>query len=178
MTQNDALLTREIAKEVINELINQRLIKNSDLTPHKKTEQLLYYYLDFKAGIKIKEETIFTIEVEGLPKRSNSITSFSGIMGGEFESELEKKETRLEELRRSVELTKKAIRLIDSNLELIKDDKYYDIIPLKYWKGKTHEEIAEILGKDPTCITKNKNRLISKMKVTLFSDDVIKEIFL
>lgn len=177
MTQREAQLMREISKETIKELLNQNLIKKSDLTPHKKTEQLLYYYPNFKEGIKLKEETIFTIEIEGLPKRSSSVTTFSGIMGGEFESELEKKETRLDELRRSVELTKKVINLVDNTLKLIKDDKYYDVIPLKYWEGKTHEEISEIMNKEISTITKNKNRLISKLKVTLFSDDVIKEIF-
>ena len=44
-------------------------------------------------------------------------------------------------------------------------------------EGKTHEEIAEILGKDVSWISKNKNRLISKLKIILFSDDVLKEIF-
>ena len=177
MTQREAQLMREIAKETINELLNQNLIKKSELTPHKKTEQLLYYFPDFKEGLKIKEETIFDIEIDGIPKKSNSVTIFSGIMGGEFESELEKKETRLDELRRSVELTKKVINLIESTLNLIKDDKYYDVIPLKYWEGKTHEEIAEIFNKEVSTISKNKIRLISKIKVTLFSDDVIREIF-
>ena len=170
-------LINETVKKTIAEIKKEKLIKTTDFTAHKKTEQLLYCYMDFKAGIKIKEETIFTIEMEGLPKKSNSVTTFSGIMGGEFVTELEKKETKLEELRRSVELTKKVINLIDSTMELIKDDKYYDIIPLKYWEGKSHEEIAEVFQKDVSTITKNKNRLIRKLKVTLFSDDVIKEIF-
>ena len=47
---------------------------------------------------------------------------------------------------------------------------------IESWR-KNHEEIAEILGKDVSWISKNKNRLISKLKIILFSDDVLKEIF-
>lgn len=169
-------LINETVNKMISELKKEKMIKTTEFTAHKKTEQLLYLYPNFKSGIKLKEEKIFEIETEGMQMKSRSITTFSGISGGEFESELDKKENKLNELRESIFLTKKVIGLMEWALETIEGDKHYDIIPLKYWEGKSHEEIAEVLGFEVSTITKNKNRLIGKLKVTMFSDDVIKEI--
>jgi len=48
---------------------------------------------------------------------------------------------------------------------------------MKYFESKTREEIAEELEVDVSTITRNKNRLINTLKITLFSDEVIYELF-
>ena len=74
--------------------------------------------------------------------------------------------------------TKKLVREIDMALEDIKDDLYYDIIIMSYFEGRSREYMAEYFDTTVTTISRNKNRLINKLKARLFSDDVIMEVFL
>ena len=74
--------------------------------------------------------------------------------------------------------TKKLVSMIDAALYEIKDDIYYDIIPLIYFEGNTREFVAEYFDTTVTTISRNNTRLINKLKVRLFSDDVIYELFL
>lgn len=74
--------------------------------------------------------------------------------------------------------TQKLIRVMERELEALKDDPYFEVIPMIYFDGMTREEIAEVFDVNYRTITRNKNRLINKLKVVLFSDDVIKELFL
>ena len=74
--------------------------------------------------------------------------------------------------------TVKLVKKIDAALNTIKDDIYYEIIPMYYFENKTREVIAEYFNTTVTTISRNKTRLINKIKPILFSDDVIYELFL
>ncbi len=74
--------------------------------------------------------------------------------------------------------TQKLINKIDEAMNTIKDDAYYDVITLYYFDGCTREEVAEDYDTTVTTISRNKTRLVNKLKVALFSDDVIYELFL
>lgn len=74
--------------------------------------------------------------------------------------------------------TLKLVSKIDDALKEIEDDIYYDIIPLTYFKNETRENIAEIFNTTERTISRNKGRLVNQLKVKLFSDDVIYELFL
>ena len=74
--------------------------------------------------------------------------------------------------------TQKLINIIETADESIKDDIYYDIIPMFYVDGKTREEIAEYFDCDVKTITRNKRRLVNELKVVIFSDETIEELFL
>lgn len=74
--------------------------------------------------------------------------------------------------------TIKLVKEIEAALEEITDDVYYDIIPMYYFEGKTREDVAEYFDTTVTTISRNKSRLINKLKVRLFSDDFIYELFL
>lgn len=76
------------------------------------------------------------------------------------------------------ELTKKLIGILDEELKKLEDDPYYDIIPMSYFENATYEDIAEYFDVSTRTVMRNKIRLINKLKVVLFSDDVITEIFL
>ena len=69
------------------------------------------------------------------------------------------------------------ISRIDNALDLIRDDIYYQVVPLYYFDNWTRERIAEYFDTSVTTISRNKTRLIDKLKVTLFSTDAIKEIY-
>lgn len=74
--------------------------------------------------------------------------------------------------------TQKLVKKIDEALSSIKDDIYYEIIPMVYFDGETRETVAEYFDTTVTTISRNKNRLVNKLKVRLCSDDVIYELFL
>lgn len=73
--------------------------------------------------------------------------------------------------------TQKMVRIINEALEDIRDDIYYEIIPLYYFKGWTREAIADHFRTTERTISRNKNRLINRMKARIFSDSVIRELF-
>lgn len=76
------------------------------------------------------------------------------------------------------QLTKKLMKILDKELEALRDDPYYEIIPMIYFENQTREEVAEYFDVNCRTVTRNKNRLVNQLKVVLFSDDVITELFL
>ena len=75
------------------------------------------------------------------------------------------------------EETQKMCMLINRALERIGNDPYYEIIDLKYFKGWTHERIAEYFDVDVSVISKQKKRLINRLRPIIFSDEFIKELY-
>lgn len=73
---------------------------------------------------------------------------------------------------------KKLVDIIDRSLDRISDNEYFEIIPMTYFKKYGREYIAEYFDTTVTTISRNKTKLINELKVMLFSDDVIHEIFL
>lgn len=76
------------------------------------------------------------------------------------------------------EYTVKLVAKIESALKDIEDDIYYDVIPMFYFHNETREYIAERFGCTETTVSRNKTRLLNQLKLKLFSDDVIFELFL
>lgn len=74
--------------------------------------------------------------------------------------------------------TKKLINIIDRALKSIETDQYYSIIEMYYFEHKTREEIAEFYDCEVKTITRNKRRLLDEIRIILFSDTTIEELFL
>jgi hypothetical protein len=169
--------SEQTAEKVIMELKKKGLMKKNNQTAFQKTEQLLYNYKNFKNAVALKEEEIEIIKKHGLREKSKSVVILTGSNGINTDSVMEKVEDKINSISESIMVTKKFINIIDSALMEIKSDGYYKLIELKYFEGKTHEEIAYIFDKDVSTITRNKNRLVNKLKIILFSDDVVHEIY-
>ena len=165
-------------KEAVTELKRQNLIASGKQTPFQKTETLLFNYNNFKAAVKDSEDQIKEIKDMGLAKKSKSITSFGGDTGFlEVKSDMEKAEEKIEAIAFRIHTTKNFIKIIDDALDTLKDDPYYDLISLRYFKGYSTEDLAEHFDCDVTTVRRNKNRLINLLQIRLFSDEVIQEIF-
>ena len=74
--------------------------------------------------------------------------------------------------------TKKLIKKMDEALKTIENEEYYEIIEMYYMRGLSREAVAEYFDTTVTTISRNKNKLIHKLKLYIFSDDVIYELFL
>lgn len=168
------------SKKTVFELRRQGMLKDDKQTPYQKTETLLYNYNSFIAAIEDKEENIQEIAAEGLRKRCNSVipNPGSGTKVIDNKSDQEKIDERIEEIKASIAVTKKFIAIIDEALEQLSlNEVYYELLPMKYFQGKTYEEIAECFHCDAKTIYRHKKSLINKLQIRLFSDDVINQIF-
>lgn len=74
-------------------------------------------------------------------------------------------------------ITPKFVEMIENALYDVSDDPYFEIIPMKYFDGKTHEQIAEYFDVQPAAISKQRKRLINKLRPLIFPNDFIKELF-
>jgi DNA-directed RNA polymerase specialized sigma subunit len=168
--------TEEIIKKVVTELKREGMVKDKRMTTFQKTEQLLYRYNEFKEAIKIKEEQIEELDCYGLRKQSKSITRY-GSGSGEVKTEGEKLEEKIHNIEIAIEDTKQYIKIIDDALKTLKNDRFYEIIPMKYFEGMSHEEIGFEFEVDTATITRNKNRLVKRLSIQFFPDEVLNEMF-
>lgn len=71
----------------------------------------------------------------------------------------------------------KFVDIIDNALKSLYDEEYYDIIPMIYFEGNTREAVAEYFDTTVTTISRNKRRLVERLSVLIFADDVVLELF-
>ncbi len=119
---------------------------------------------------------IETLKSEGIPKKSASVSTYSSQAIFDNRDDEDKVEDRIKSIEETIYLTKYFMNLIDTALKEVKKDKYFKIIQLKYFEEKSIEETAETLGVDPSTVSRNRTRLINKIKVILFSDEVVLDI--
>lgn len=165
---------RAAAIETLESLKSNRFLKDS-ISYFRKVEILLYNYNKLKEAVKQKDEDIEYIEKNGLPEKSGSIVIYQ-TGGGNITSQ-ERYVQLIEKYKLEKAETVREIKRIDNVLRKIRDDKYYKIIELRYLNAKNNDnvsdsDIAEILDKDQTTITRNRKRLINNIKVILFPESI------
>ena len=150
---------------------------NSGKTAYQKTEQLLYNYNGFKRIIAEKEAEIDSLRRYGVPKRSASIVEYTPRTGTVHGIVLEEEsvDAAIRSVQASVEGTVQAVTLINKGLEYLNSDPYYRILPMRYFDGRTQEDIAEEFGCSQVTISKNKNRLIKELSIRLFPNQAVAE---
>ena len=169
---------KKAVEQCVSEMKRQNLVSKGRQTPFQKTETLLFNVNNFKAVIKDKEAEIAELRQFGMRKKSTSITSFSGNTGLiEVKTDAEKVDERIEMIEFSIATTRGFIKIVESAIDTLKDDPYYDLIRLRYFEGHTMEEIAEHFECDVSTVSRNKNRLVNLLQIRLFSDEVIQWIF-
>ena len=89
--------------------------------------------------------------------------------------EEESVEAAVRTVERSVQGTVQAIALIDKCMAALKDDPYYEILEMRYFEGRTQEDIALYFGCSQVTISNNKNRLVRELAMRLFPNQVIDE---
>ena len=174
-------LIDDTVSKTVNELLKQKMIKKKWYEYISKNRAALYNYNNFKEVVKDKQEMIEQIKQVGISKTSCSFLPMPQDTGFKYiPSEQEKNDAAIAELESSIAVTSNFIKLIDNALKTIKDDPYYKVIEECYFDGKKHSAVANewVTPIDETTIGRNKNRLIKKLSIYLFSDDVIKELYL
>lgn len=172
---------KEISNIVLNELEMRGYIKNNYST-FKNVERILYEYPKLKASIIEREREIKELREYGTQEKSKSITGLSHDTLRKDKDDII--EDSIDSLKKHIFKTKVIIRHIESVINSLKNDPYFDIIHLKYFEGKTHEQIAEYLDRknnkkettSTSTIALNKNRLIESLRPLLLPNDLIGEL--
>ena len=176
-------LAELIATAVVNTLKKEGIISQptpkakSEKTAYQKTEQLLFNYLGFKRIVEERKQEIIDLRTHGVPGKSGSIVQYSpksGTVHGTVLPE-ESVEAAVRTVEASVQGTVQAVALIDKCMAALKNDPYYEILEMRYFEGRTLEDIGVYFGCDHTTISRNKNRLVRELSMRLFPDEVTKE---
>ena len=67
------------------------------------------------------------------------------------------------------------ISMIDRYMGELRKDPYYDILEMRYFEGRTQEDIALTMGCSQVTISNNKSRLVKELAMRIFPDQVIRE---
>ena len=175
-----------VATAVVDALEGKNVIScgNTQVKPEKqeknayqKTEQLLFNYNGFVRIVEERKAEIESLRKYGVPQKSLSIVEYSP--GGGTPRGLCMEEESVEAAIRAVEAsvhdTVQVIALIDKCMASLASDPYYDILEMRYFEGRTQEDIADYYNCSQVTISKNKSRLVRELALKLFPDQVIKE---
>ena len=165
-----------IADKIIERMKNEKEIKaEKQLTPFQKTEKLLSELALLKGAIDSKNMLIEDLKKEGISiqKRETGVNVQSSKV---YLSELEKVENRIEKLQKEIVRIENVVNMVERALGTIRNNKYYDIIEMKYFDDLTFEHISEKLDISVITAKRYKNKMIRQLQLVIFSDDVIKNI--
>ena len=180
-----ATLIASVVKETVAQLGlvsgNPAMVTPAVEKPKKsayaKTETLLYNYREFKRIVQERMQEIEEIRVHGVPQRCGTVGE--RVQGGPVQGGIvlpeESVENAVQRIQRSVQGTVQAISLIDSCMAALKYDPYYKILEMRYFEGRTQEDIAMELGCAQKTISQNKSRLVRELSLRLFPDQVVEE---
>lgn len=166
-----------LEKKNITSIGNASANGKVEKTAYQKTEQLLYNYNGFKRIVKERMDEIEEIKKYGVPKA----TSFGGNIVGKGGTphgivlEEESVDIAVANVLKSVQGTVDALALIDKCMKSLEHDPYYDILRMRYFDGRTQEDIAAYYGVSQVSISKNKNRLVKELSIRLFPNQSINE---
>ncbi|MGE4272076.1 MAG: sigma-70 family RNA polymerase sigma factor [Desulfitobacterium sp.] len=167
----------KIIETAVNKTAQQTMkaaheIPSSERNYFRETEILLYNYPALKLKVAQDEEFLYDPEAYTMPEnnRSKDIVIFSNRGTGGHGLDIDK---YTQGVKSSMMRTRQEVLRIERALETIQDDKYYDIISMKYWDEMTMESIAERFGCEDRTVRRNKSRLVNKMKIMLFGADAL-----
>lgn len=126
----------------------------------KDIEDVLYSYPKYKNRIKEETEHLANPQL----KKYCGVGG-QGKNGYEIKSEYEQIEELKQRISNNISRYREMLFRIDECLNMVKDNKDYKFIELKYFQGLTYEEIAEKLEVHVTSTYKMRNRILGALKV-------------
>ena len=183
MEKQEMLEFADIVAQAVVKAINSQNGSNKSSLPkqeknaYQKTEQLLYNYNGFKKIVAERMQEIEEIRAHGVPKKCGGVTEYvqkGGLPQG-IVLEEETVESAVCRIERSVEGTVQAIALIDKCMAALKNDPYYEILEMRYFEGRTQEDMAVRLGCVQSNISYHRSRLVKELAMRIFPNQVIDE---
>ena len=135
----------------------------------KDTETLLYIYPSLKQKVVQDKEDLESGVVQ-TPEKSKDIVFFRSVDGMPYALD---EELELKSYLASIERTRREVQRIEAALRIIQYDKFYKIIPMRYWEAVEPWKIADVLCCDERTYRRHKNRLVRKVMIALFGADAM-----
>lgn len=145
------------------------------MTAYEKTEALLSNYCAFQRIIGDRMEEVEEIKTYGVPKAITYDNVPHAASKGGIRLPEVSVEVAVQKVLESIRGTVDAIALVNKGMDRLKCDPYYQILPMRYFEGRTQEDIAYELGCSQKTISQNKCRLINELAMQLFPGQVADE---
>lgn len=173
--QKEDILIKKTIENVFDILRKNGFEIKEKKSTFQRTEQLLYLVPQLKEAVKHNKQKIKDLENFGIDKKSNAVHVVPTVAPlKQDETEMIDKEVL--KLNQRNHIINTQIKWVNSVIHTISNDKYYDLIKLKYYDNKTREEIAEYFECDVKTISRNRNRIINHIKGMLFPNDSVDEL--
>jgi hypothetical protein len=177
-------LVGEVVKAVIGAIKSEILVgkgagksDKSQKSAYSKTESLLYNYKGFQRIVQERMEEIENLRKYGVPQSCGNVTErvqSTPVQVGLVLPE-ESVENAVRTVEASVQDTVRVIALIDKCMAALVNDPYYKVLEMRYFEGRTLEDIGAYFGCDHSTISRNRSRLVNELAMRIFPDEVIKE---
>ena len=155
----------------IADRVAEKLRQIRKIDRYKETEAMLRAYPNYKRIIEKNNSRIDEILKNGLGE-TVKIKTGENVQGGlkKYEGVPEKEIEKVEHLKsENLKMEKRIIR-VDNALMNIKNDKYYEVIVLRYFKEWTIDEIADEMDVDRKTVGRNRTRLVKELQFNLFPE--------
>ena len=168
-----------VAQAVVKALGGNAPAPKQEKTAYQKTEQLLYNYVGLQKIVAERMQEIEEIRMYGVPKKCGGVSEYvsKGGMPRGLVLEEESVEDAVRNVQRSVQSTVQHLAQIDKCMAALKYDPYYKVLEMRYFEGRTQEDIAATFGCNQATIARNKSRLVKELAMRLFPDQVSDEMF-
>ncbi len=138
---------------------------------YRETELLLYNYKILKLKVETDEEFLFDPDAATFPtEKSKDIVCFSTKNVGAHGLDID---YYTQGIKSSMMRTRQEVLRIERALKAVEHDKYYKIIPMKYFEGLSIEEIIKELDCDERTYRRNRKRLVDKIMKAIFGYDAV-----
>lgn len=174
-----AININKVIEQAVTKAVNATMLlgvekgKTEAKNLFKQTEIRLYAYPELRKNIERYNQDIEDLRKEGPGGRSKDIVFYSTHGGGTRLSAEEILEGRVMVLQKKIYRDQTEIDEIAYALQAVADDDYYPVIKMKYFEGKSDEDIANIISCDPRTIRRNKSRLVRRIAVKLYGAEAV-----
>ena len=161
----------EIEIDRIADRVAEKLRQVKKIDRYKETEAMLRAYPNYKRIIEKNNSRIDEILKNGLVE-TVKIKTGENVQGGlkKYEGVPEKEIEKIEHLKsENLKMEKRIIR-VDNALMNIRNDKYYNVIALRYFKECAIDEIEDEMNVDRKTVGRNRTRLIKELQFNLFPE--------
>lgn len=165
----------EILKRLLDDALRAAMDagKNSHRDKFKLTEKRLYAYPILKRNIVRYQLDIEDVQKEDF-RKSKDFILFLRNAGTSEKNDLEEiRAERIFNLQQKLVRDEREVKEIETALEEIKKEAYFQIIPMKYFESCPYEGIAEKLKCDVRTVGRNKKRLVEKLILNLYGAEGI-----
>lgn len=166
LTQKDKEEIKELFKSAVS--LGKKIERNT----YKQTEKRLYAYPVLKKNIERYKKDIEDVNQEEF-SRSKDIAFYAAGAGTEKPDIEEIRKAKIFVIEQKIARDREEIKEIEAALDEIRNDEYFEIIPLHYFQKVDQETITKRVYCDKVTVWRNRKRLLNIINICLFGADAL-----